>query len=105
MDRRREQPSIVIDKVLPLEAAADTVRGPVVLQLRADQLSPELEEGLARVFEAHPGETRMRMEVKNGGRSRVLFELADGFNLDPTPEAVGALRELLGPGAIRFDRK
>lgn len=118
IDRRREEPNLIVNKVIPLEEAIETLASGVRITLRDVHADgrPRIYNGelsaLRTMLRQIPGGASVWFELHTSGR--VVILQADRFRIQPhrdLPERIsGILRdeeccELLGPTKLARDRR
>ncbi|HEX2129454.1 MAG TPA: DNA polymerase III subunit alpha [Solirubrobacterales bacterium] len=78
---------------------AEKAAGPLLLRIDASQFPESLVEELKGLFEAHPGENEVLLEMTT--RERVVrLRFGDGFRVSDSPGLRADLDQLLGPTAL-----
>jgi DNA polymerase-3 subunit alpha len=95
LDHRDEQPKLIALDVNRLTLAAPEASQPVVLQMRPAQATSSLLAKLKELICDHAGPTPVRIQL--GER---LYQLPPEYNVEAVNGFVGALKELLGAGAV-----
>ncbi|WP_184979109.1 DNA polymerase III subunit alpha [Sphaerisporangium rubeum] len=85
---------------LDISGVQDDGREPIVIALREERIDKELVHELKRIFQAHPGDTPVRLRVERLNRKIQLVALPD-YAVDVTGGAfAGDIKVLLGPSAL-----
>jgi DNA polymerase-3 subunit alpha len=97
IDNRDDQPKLIAGDIEVVETLSETAP-PLRIRLTAQGITDALVARLKRLFEDHPGESKVFLHL---GERQVL-RLPDHYRVDITRGLVGELRELLGSSAIRL---
>ena len=82
-------------KILDVHASSQ----PVVINIVAQSLNPDILSRLKEVLHHHIGTTEVRFRLINGSRVTAL-KINEQFKVDPTPAFFGDLKALLGPDCL-----
>jgi DNA polymerase-3 subunit alpha len=102
VDRRREEPSVRTNEVIPLEKAAEKLTQTIIL--RVDETHAE-RGGLERVLHIcrqHSGQCPIYLEVMTTDRMRVTIRCNTIPGVAPSPTFTKAISDLLGEDRIRL---
>src|SRR5262249_12936237 len=102
VEKTREEPGLVLNRVLSIEQAQRELTKGLVLQLTLGVHGPEAVDGIARVLERTPGGCPVYLSVRDGAGKRGVLKLAENFRINPATVAVGELETLLGRGCVKF---
>ena len=81
------------------KAKAKEKAGPLLLKVDASQFPESLVDELKAVFETHPGDNEVLLEMRT--RERVIrLRFGDSFRVNDTPSLRADLDQLLGPTAL-----
>jgi DNA polymerase-3 subunit alpha len=98
LDKREEVPRLIaMDVSVP--DISQGPRGPVVLSLAANRVTPPLVERLKDVLATHPGTTEVHLDMTSSGRS-TRVRLDDTLRVTASAALMADLKQLLGPAAI-----
>jgi DNA polymerase-3 subunit alpha len=98
LDKREEVPRLIaMDVSVP--DVSQGPRGPVVLSLAANRVTPPLVERLKDVLATHPGTTEVHLDMTSSGRS-TRVRLDDTLRVTASAALMADLKQLLGPAAI-----
>ena len=95
LDHRDEQPKLIALEITPLNLTPPDASEPLVLQIPIARATAAIFAKLKELIADHPGDTPVRVSL---GES--LWQLAPEWNVDATNGFVGALKEVLGAGAV-----
>jgi DNA polymerase-3 subunit alpha len=95
LDHRDDQPKLIALDVNRLTLAAPDANQPVVLQIRPAQATASLLAKLKELICDHAGSTPVRVQL-----GEKLYQLPPEYNVEAINGFVGALKELLGVGAV-----
>ena len=99
VDRRREEPSLRVTDVIPLEQADERLAAAVLLRVPASSDEAILEK-LRTVLTAHTGERPGFLEITTPAHLRVTVRCNGHRGITPTAECLADLADLLGPDAV-----
>lgn len=95
--RELETPKLIALSFKILDVHATTQ--PVVINIVAQSLNPDILGRLKEVLHHHIGTTEVRFRLINGSRVTAL-KINEQFKVDPTPAFFGDLKALLGPDCL-----
>jgi DNA polymerase-3 subunit alpha len=102
VDRRREEPTLVINRILTLqEAQAELARG-LFLLLRLGRTQPEDLDQLAAVLRQTPGPCPVFLTIKDGVGKSCVLKLSRDFAVNPNTFRQEDLEAILGPNSVRL---
>jgi DNA polymerase-3 subunit alpha len=105
VDFRREEPTIRVDSVVPIERAREEFTGSLTISLTSTGTDTDLLERLKRVLDAHPGSCTVFMHIATAGGKKVMLKTASRFMVSPSSAFVRDAEALLGKGSLRFHRR
>ena len=100
MDRRREEPSIRVSRVLTLEEGRRTLTQSVVIRLHEVGLDNELMENLRQVLAAHPGTVPIFIELVSRTHGRTTLRAGDDLRVSADAAFQRDVANLLGDGHV-----
>jgi DNA polymerase-3 subunit alpha len=103
LDKEREEPSLKIDRVFPLDRAFQELAGSVTLRIGADAATP-IVTALKGILEQFPGNCPVFLEVSPLPSVRTLWKLPATSFVMATPNFVNAVEQLLGEGSVTFSK-
>ena len=101
VDRKRENPVLIIDDIVPIDAAVETMTSAVVLNLDPTRHNNEMLQQIRPIVEQHKGKTLLGAAIKDpiAGRT-VKLELPREMCVRPSQALVDDLEQLLGNGSV-----
>jgi DNA polymerase-3 subunit alpha len=102
VERSREEPGLILTRVLSLEQARQELTKWLRLTLDLSLHGPEQIDRVARILEQTPGSCPVYLEVRDGGGRRCRLKAGEAFRVNPTAIALADLEMLLGPERIQF---
>ncbi len=100
VDRRREDPSLRVSEMIPLEEGASRLADAVIIRLRGKSGNADV---LARVKEAcqsHRGDRPLFIHVHSTGNMTTIVRCPAELGVNPGHEFVSAIESLVGEGAV-----
>ncbi len=101
LDQTREDPSVRIDRVIPIERAFQELAGCVTIRI-SDQTGQAMLVALKELLENHRGICPVYFELRPLPTVRTLFKLPATISVMATPRFVEAVEGLVGKGAVTF---
>jgi DNA polymerase III subunit alpha len=98
VDKREDTPKIIANEVTIPDLSSGP-RGPVVVQLPTQRVTPPVVERFKEVLASHPGTTEVHLQLVSGPRATVV-KLDDRLRVTATPSLFADLKALLGPGCL-----
>ncbi len=102
VERSREEPGLVVSRVLDIEQAERELTRGLVLRLSLESHSPGHIDALARVLQRAPGGCPVYLALVDATGKRSLLKTGDEFRINPATIATGELESLLGSGCVKF---
>jgi DNA polymerase-3 subunit alpha len=102
VNKKRDDPVLVLTRILSIEEAQRELTKGLVLQLRLGDHDEGHVDAIGRVLQRSPGSCPVFLTVRDRVGKRGLFKLSADFNINPATVAVGELETLLGPGSVKF---
>jgi DNA polymerase-3 subunit alpha len=102
VNKRRDDPVLVLTRIMSIEEAQRELTKGLVLQLRLGDHDESHVDAIGRVLQRAPGSCPVFLTVRDRGGKRGLFKLSADFNINPAGVAVGELETLLGSGSVKF---
>ncbi len=102
VDRRREEPTLVINRILTLEQAQRELARGLYLLLRLGRTQPEDIDRLAEVLRQTPGPCPVFLTVKDGVGKSCVLRLGRDFAINPNTFSQDDLEAILGPNSVRL---
>jgi DNA polymerase-3 subunit alpha len=102
VDRTREEPGLILTRILSVEQAQRELTKGLVLSLRLGVHEPDVIDAIGRILERAQGSCPVYLAVRDGaGRKRVL-KLGEPWRINPANVPIADLEMLLGQGAVKF---
>jgi DNA polymerase-3 subunit alpha len=102
VERTREEPGLVLSRILSIEQAQRELTRGLWLMLRLGVHGPEHVDGIRRILEGARGECPVLLVVRDGAGKRGVLKLGEEFNVSPVKVDVAELEDLLGRGSVKF---
>lgn len=102
LDRSRDEPTIICDKIIPVAEAASELAGKAVISLEAGSFSDEELGKLQDLIGAHKGEVQLYFNVKTTRNKTVTLRAAQGYRVKPTEHFNKDIEALLGEGHVHY---
>jgi DNA polymerase III subunit alpha len=102
VDRRREEPTLVINRILTLEQAQRELARGLYLLLRLGRTQPEDINRLAEVLRQTPGSCPVFLTIKDGTEKFCVLKLGRDFAINPNAFPQDDLEAILGPNSVRL---
>jgi DNA polymerase III subunit alpha len=94
VDASREEPTLRVNKVVPIEDAPHVFAKGVLVRL--SDATPEAIEGIRGVLRSAPGPLPIAFELRPDPRSRVVVKAGPAWNVVGTPDVLARLSKLPG---------
>jgi DNA polymerase-3 subunit alpha len=102
IERTRDEPGLILTRVLSLEQAQNELTKWLRLSLNLGVHQSAHIERLATVLQRSPGSCPVYVEVKDAGGNRCALKAGEAYRVNPANLAVEELEMILGPGHIEF---
>jgi DNA polymerase-3 subunit alpha len=102
VDRRREEPTLVINRILTLEQAQRELARGLYLLLRLGRTQPDDIERLGAVLRQTPGTCPVFLTIKDGADKFCVLKLGRDFAVNPGTFPQEELEAILGPNTVRL---
>jgi DNA polymerase-3 subunit alpha len=102
VDRRREEPTLVISRILTLEQARRELARGLYLLVRLGQHQPDDVERLGAVLRQAPGPCPVYLTIKDGADRFCVLKLGRDFAVNPNGIPQEELEAILGPNSVRL---
>jgi DNA polymerase-3 subunit alpha len=102
VDRRREEPTLVINRILTLDQARRELARGLYLLLRLGRTQPEDINRLAAVLQQTPGPCPVFLTIKDGADKFCVLKLGRDFAVNPSNFPQDDLEAILGPNSVRL---
>jgi len=100
VDRRREEPSVRVSRLLTLEEGQRTLTQSVVIRLHEVGLDDALMENLRQVLAAHPGTVPIYIELVSRTHGRTILRAGDDLRVSADAAFQRDVANLLGDGHV-----
>jgi DNA polymerase-3 subunit alpha len=100
VDRRREEPSVRVTELIPIEHAAEMLAKAALVRINCAATSADVMQRLRQICDQHRGERPLYMEMTTADHLRVTVRCNGGVGVTPSSEFVAAVDKLLGPGHL-----
>jgi DNA polymerase-3 subunit alpha len=102
VDRRREEPTLVINRILTLEQAQRELARGLYLLLRLGRTQTDDIDRLADVLRQAPGPCPVFLTVKDASDKFCVLKLGREFAINPSNFPQDELEAILGPNSVRL---
>jgi DNA polymerase-3 subunit alpha len=101
-ERTREEPGLILTRVLSIEQAQRELTKGLVLSLRLGVHEPEMIDAIGRVLERTQGSCPVYLAIRDGSGRRSVLKLGESYRVNPANVPIGELETILGKGAVKF---
>ncbi len=105
VERTREEPGLVVTRILTLEQAQRERTTGLALALRVGQHGPGHLDRVAQVLQRARGSVPVFLYVRDPAGKLMVLKASDSFRVNPTTLPREELEAILGPGTVRFSRQ
>ncbi len=105
VERTREEPGLVISRVLTVEQAQRERTTGLVLDLSLELHGPGHVEALARALQRSRGSCPVFLYVRDAAGKQLKLKAGDDFRVNPATLVKSELDDILGPGRVHFSRQ
>jgi DNA polymerase-3 subunit alpha len=105
VERTREEPGLVITRVLTIEQAQRERTTGLVLDLSLDAHGPEQLEAAARVLQRSAGPVPVFIYIRDAAGKYLRLKANDEYRINPATLVLDELEVILGRGRVRFSRQ
>jgi DNA polymerase-3 subunit alpha len=102
VERTREEPGLVLTRIMSLEQAQRELTRALVLTLHLGQHEPPIIDAIARVLRRSQGACPVYLAVRDAAGRRSVLRLDRSWSVNPATVATAELETLLGTGTVRF---
>ncbi|MGH7226062.1 MAG: OB-fold nucleic acid binding domain-containing protein, partial [Gemmataceae bacterium] len=102
VDRRRDEPTLVINRILTLDDAKRELARGLYLLLRLGRTQMEDIDRLAAVLRQARGPCPVYLTIKDGADKKCLLKLGRDFAINPSAFPQDELEAILGPNSVRL---
>jgi DNA polymerase-3 subunit alpha len=103
VERTREEPGLVISRILTIEQAQVERTTGMVISLSLDS-DPNVMEGIASVLSRHQGRCPVFLFVRDASGKLLRMKAGEEYRVNPASPVKGELEMLVGPGRVYFSR-
>jgi len=100
VDRRREEPSIRVNRLIPVEHARRTLARDVLVRLRSTGGPLDSLSDLHRACQAHPGRTPVVFQVRSPAGWVATIQARENGGVEASDELLAQLAAAVGPGNV-----
>jgi DNA polymerase III subunit alpha len=105
VERTREEPGLVVTRILTIEQAQRERTTGLALALRLGEHGPGHLDAVARVLERARGSCPVFLYVRDHAGKLMVLKASDQFRVNPGTLPREELEAILGPGTVRFSRQ
>jgi DNA polymerase-3 subunit alpha len=102
VERNREEPSLILTRVLTIEQAQRELTKCLRLSLQLGRHTPNDIDALSRILKRSPGKCPVVIDVGDGGGKHCRIKLGEGLHVNPATVGIGELEMIVGPGGVGF---
>jgi DNA polymerase-3 subunit alpha len=102
VERTRELPGIVVNRILTIEQAKRHMTGDLWLSLVQGMHVPEQVDQIARILERAPGTSRVYVLIRDGAGKKCLLKSDERLRVDATAAVMDELQMIVGPNRVEF---
>jgi len=93
---------ILVNEVVPMENVRDRYTKSIALFLNLDNVSEDTVQRLREIMERNRGKCPCYINVNGGGLAKKYVYLVRNISVDPSPQFIGLVKQLLGASSIRL---
>ena len=93
---------ILVNEVIPLESVRERYTKSITLTLNLDVASEDTIQQLRGIMERHRGKCSCYISVNGGGLAKKFVYLVRNMTVDPNPQFIGLVKQLLGSSSVRL---
>jgi DNA polymerase-3 subunit alpha len=102
VERTREEPGLVLTRVLSIPQAKQELTKWLKLSLDLDAHGSTAVEQLARALQRSPGPCPVYLDICDGSGRHCRLKVGESYRINPSATLTGELEMLLGSGAVQF---
>jgi DNA polymerase-3 subunit alpha len=102
VDRTREEPGLILTRVMSVEQAQRELTKGLVLLLRLGVHEPEIINSIGRMLGQARGSCPVYLSIRDGTGKRAQLKLSESHGINPAHVPIADLELLLGKGAVKF---
>jgi DNA polymerase-3 subunit alpha len=103
VDRNRDEPSVKVNEVIPIDKAREVLTGRLTLRLDPGEDLEMRIVALKRILRQHPGSIPVAISVKTPRHGIVTVQAGQEFRVAPQRGLFDSLEVLLGSSAVKFN--
>ncbi|MBI4579281.1 MAG: DNA polymerase III subunit alpha [Planctomycetes bacterium] len=100
VDRRREEPSLRVAEVVPLDQGDEKLGRMVLIRLRPPAATPAALHELERILTQYPGDRPVFLELYTSTALKVTMRVNGRRGVAPSADLLAAVQRTLGPDSI-----
>jgi DNA polymerase III subunit alpha len=105
VERSREEPGLVVQRLLTMEQAQQARTTGVVINFRVGKHARQDVEAVARILQRSQGQCPVFLNVIDNANRRMMLKTSEEFRVNPKTLARADLETLLGSGSVFFSRQ
>ena len=102
VDRKRQAPTILVNEVIPVSAAASKLATHLVLKLDHAMHKPDIIGELRPLLAKHRGTLPVFVQINGNGNGPVILKLGQDYGVRASSQLADDLELLLGSGAVQL---
>jgi hypothetical protein len=102
VERNREEPGLVLTRVMTIEQAKKELTRFVVLSLNLDQHGDHHIDRLAGIFRQHRGPCPVELHVRDNFGRKLRLKVANEYYVNAAQLPVREIEDILGPNRVAF---
>src|SRR5207253_10344579 len=102
VDKKRETPCIIVNEIIPIEAAVGRLTTAVVVKLEAGTHSPEVIKQVAPVLAKHKGNISVFVQTPCNGNHQAILKLGQDYSVKPSKQLCDDLEMIIGTGNVQL---
>jgi DNA polymerase-3 subunit alpha len=102
VERTREEPGLVVTRILSMEQAQRELTKGLVLYLSLKEHEDQHIDAIARILKRTPGPCPVYLHLRDTEGKRCRLRAGEGFRVNPANVSTGELETILGIGAVKF---
>jgi DNA polymerase-3 subunit alpha len=93
---------ILVNEVIPMDQVRERYTKSVTLTVNLDVVNEETVQQLRGIIERHRGKCTCYVNASGGGLGKKIVYLLRNATIDPNPQFIGLVKQLLGPSSVRL---
>jgi DNA polymerase-3 subunit alpha len=102
VERTREEPGLVLTRIMTIDQAKKELTRFVILSLNVDDHRQDHIDRLAAVFRQHRGPCPVELHIRDRQGKRARLKVGDGFYVNASQLPIRLIDEILGPNRVAF---